>query len=233
MNSHTGRIVIPMHSLTTRSVRLCATVAILTFLFAASASGQLFQSFGIMGGPVLANQRWDYTSPLGFTDIEHHPLWGFDLGVSSELFSIPYITADVELHYIQKGRTITEMITEPANNEQGFIDLGKKDIRQRFSYLSVPLLVKFGIDLGSVKPFVSLGPSLEFLIDHPSSPVYDKFHKTEFDGTFALGTEISPGFLPAFSVEVRYIFGVTDSYQNDNLKVKTEALAFLLGFPLY
>jgi hypothetical protein len=111
----------------------------------------------------------------------------------------------------------------------GYADLGNEDIKYRFNYISVPILAKLRIDGPTLTPFVAAGPSFEYLTSFPSSDVYNKFNKTEFDLIFSAGVELPLGLTPKLSVECRYCLGLTNTYKNENVTVDNRILQFLFG----
>jgi hypothetical protein len=206
------------------------TMTALTLLITAScANSQSLFGFGVKGGLVRAEQTWEYTAWFA-ENSDKKSIWGVDLGVYTEIVSISDFSLQVELHYVQKGNTVTVLETALANNPQGFIDLGPRDIKSRFHYLSVPVLIKFSPEVQVVRPFLTVGPSLECLVSRPStSPTYDKYRSAELAATVSLGAEITFASIHTLSGEVRYVQGLTPSVESDAVTVKTSAVIFLLG----
>lgn len=213
-------------------IKLFAIASIFAVVLTSSASSQDLLPVGLKLGPVSAQQNWDFTPESGISNASTSSIWGADVGLTTDLLDAKLFILQIELHYVQKGRTITVIETVPANNPQGYIDIGQSDVKQRFNYLSIPLLVKLSTQFGASRPFISVGPSFEYLISHPSSPVYDQFRKTEISATVSVGGDFSTGFGLTISPEIRYVRGLTQSFKNGNVTVTTQAWAFLLGFRL-
>jgi hypothetical protein len=209
--------------------KLFSITALTLLIAASSANGQVLFGFGLKGGAVRAEQSWEYTPSWLAENSYKSSIWGFDIGAYTGLVSISDFTLQVEIHYTQKGKTTTVIETILADNPQGYIDLGPREIKSRFHYLSMPVLIKFSPDLWVVRPFIAAGPSLEYLVSHPQSPTYDQFNRAEIAGTISVGAELSLGFIHALSGEVRYTQELTNSFQNESVTVKTSTLAFLLG----
>lgn len=205
--------------------------AILFFMVldTSTSDAQILRTFGLNVGYVKAEQRWNYSPQTGLDASWISPIWGLDAGVFAEFFDFPNFSLVAAIHYIQKGRTLTLDAVAPANNEQGYIVLGEQEIKQRFEYISIPVLAKLRVDRTTLSPFLSVGPSIEYLISFPPSDVYSKFNKTEFALTFGAGFELSLGLVPKLLAECRYSLSLTDTYKNDFVTIDNRVLEFLLG----
>ncbi len=191
-----------------------------------SDAQQLIRAYGLQAGYVKAEQRWDYTQQSGLNASGIGPIWGFDAGAFAEFFHFPNFSLLTEVNYTQKGRTLTVMGTEIANNPQGYIDVGPQEIKQRFEYISIPVLAKLRIDVPTLAPFIAAGPSFEYLI---SSPYSDVFNKAEFGLMFSAGVEFFLGVTPKLLAECRYSLSLTNTYKNEFVTVDNRVLEFLLG----
>jgi len=197
-------------------------------LVAVSVQGQL-SSFGFKAGPVVAEQHWAYSPQSGITAVGISPIWGIDVGSFYEVLKTENFALQAEVHYVQKGRTVRVMVTVPANNPRGYIDLGFQNIKHRVTYLSFPVFARFYLNMGSFRPYIALGPSLEYLIIHPPSNVYEQFKKAEVAVLVCVGAEIDLGLLPRLLAEVKYTDSLTNSFHTENVTVTTRSLAFLVG----
>lgn len=196
------------------------------------ANSQLVRQFGLQAGAVLAEQQWRYTSAPTSTSTSGVPssrVWGLDAGAFLEFLNDPSISILTEVHYTQKGRTVTVMETVPANNQQGYIDLGLQDIKDRFHYITLSLLTKLRFEAGGLTPFVALGPSCEYLAWHESSAVRDRFNRSELAIAIAAGIELPLGSSQKLLAEIRYSPSVTNAYETDIVSVKNRAVQFLFG----
>jgi hypothetical protein len=190
---------------------------------------QLLKSYGLKVGFNNAEQNWSYSSQSGFDDTGIGPLWGFNFGVFVEPFSYQNFSLITEISYIQKGRTLTFNKIIRSADGQSYIDVGKNETKHRFDYLSIPILAKIKINGKVLTPFVTLGPSLEYLISYPSSDTYDNFNKTEIALKFSGGLEFSFGVGPIFLTEIRYCRSLTNAFKNEILTVDNRVLEFLFG----
>jgi hypothetical protein len=201
----------------------------IVILIVSSAPAQVFRAYGLKIGAVQAEQRWDYSPQSGVSASGIDPIWGLDAGVSVEFFRFPNFSVLTELHYVQRGRTVTAVATAPANNPQGYVDLGPVEVSHRLIYFGIPLLAKLRIEGEKVTPYVAFGPRVEYLASYPSLPVYDHFRKTEFSANVVAGFELSLGFIPTLMAEIAYTVSLTNAFRNELVTVKNRSLSYLVG----
>src|SRR5450759_2255703 len=168
----------------TRSIMRILLQSFFIALLASSISAQVVRSYGLKVGAVQAEQHWEYTPQSGLSNSGISPIWGIDAGVFIELFNFPMFSFLTEINYIEKGRTLTVLESIPANNEQGFIDLGLRDFKNRFIYISIPFLVKLRAENETVIPYFAAGIRFDHLVSYVSTNVSDQFHKNEIGGIF-------------------------------------------------
>jgi hypothetical protein len=201
----------------------------LLILMVSSTSAQVFKGYGLKIGAIHAEQRWEYSPRSGLSASGISPIWGLEAGISAEFFRFPNFSVMTELHYAQRGRSITAMATAPADNPQGYVDLGPVEVKHRFIYLGVPFLAKLRIDGGKVSPYVAFGPRIEYLAFYPSSPVYDSFRKTELSAYVLAGFELSLESIPTLTAEIGYETSLTNAFRNELVTVKNRSFSYLVG----
>lgn len=157
--------------------------------------------FGVRVGGVISKQDFDG----GNVTEDPESKFGADIGI---VCAIPigggFFMLQPELHWMQKGYKI-----EDAANGG--------NITSTLNYLELPLLarVNFG---GSVKLFVFAGPSIGYLLsgtyedDTQSLDVKDYLDDIEYSGHIGLGVGLG-----TFEVDLRYIAGLSDISDSDNL----------------
>lgn len=207
-------------------------IAIMIFLMSlciSTSNAQSIRAYGIKVGYVKAEQRWNYTPQSGLDGSWIKPIWGLAAGAFVEFFNDPNFSLLTEVHYLQKGRSLSVVTTERADNGLGFIEAGQQEVKQRFEYISIPVLARLCIDGQTLVPFVAAGPSFEYLTSYPASPTYDRFNKTELALVFSAGVELSVGITPKLLAECRYNLGLTNTYKNEFVAVDNRVLEFLLG----
>jgi opacity protein-like surface antigen len=208
-------------------MRLIFVVAA-SLAIASASSAQLFQSYGIKAGPVLAGQHWDYapSSPLAGLDIADQMRWGIDVGCFVEWFDHPTLSLLTEVHYVQRGFRDEYAVTSPTSPEI----IGTEVLTPRLDYLSMPLLLKARLDYASVSPYVLAGPRFDILLNkNPDNfdLIVDKFKK--YDWGLTLGGGIAFEAFPGYDIgaEFRYELSLQDIYRTDMLTVRNHSMQFL------
>ena len=164
-------------------------------------------------------------------------------------------TSDFKLGY-QVGAFVDYSITENlfAKAHLLFFTKGGKDVVELGSmktttssnpmYISLPVVVGFGFDLGGIKPFVNAGVYAAYAIGGKTttnvkgSPLgvadgetsldfFDKnTDKFDFGARFGAGLEFNQKFI----VELNYDLGLLDYASSDNAVMKNNALSLTLGY---
>jgi len=189
------------------------------------ADAQIVKGFGLKVGGAIANQDWDYAPPF---DLDSESRLGLDIAVFTEFLNAPFISILAEVHYLQKGFTISQEITtiESPNGTGEFWTQ-----TPRVDYVSFPILAKISLP-APFSPYVIGGPRLDIRIGQKGDgfdAVYDDLETFDLGATLGLGVE-SPR-LASFNLlaEIRYSPSLTDVFENDALKVKNESIEFLTG----
>jgi len=209
--------------------RLVITTSVLPLILLSFAGAQPIDGYGVKVGGVHGEQSWEYSSQSPFQGIDADPLWGVDASLFIQHSINTTFGIQAELRYVQRGRSITSMATEEADNPQGYADIGLVETHLRFHYLSVPLLFQFRLGSEKVVPYLDLGPRVEYLLSTPDSPVYGQFAKWEFGGTCAVGVEVSFGSPLHLLAEVSYDTNFTHSFTSQAVTVSNRSFSFLLG----
>lgn len=137
-----------------------------------------------------------------------------------------------ELHYIQKG--FTEKLLETTNaypeGTGRYITL-----KPRVDYLSLPLLARIRYNMGTVSPYILIGPRFDFLIwNDPKyvGSIFDKFKKNDIGISAGAGIEISTSTIQAVLFEFKYCPTFSKSYSSDMLTIKNQSFELLFGIKL-
>jgi hypothetical protein len=205
------------------------TVIVLCVLTSTTTHGQFVRGYGLKVGAVSATQTWDFKINVNFPAERR---WGIDAGAYVEVLDIPYVSLLGELHYIQKGFSMTLPVATPAQPE-GTGEYVTK--RPRVDYLSVPLLMKLRFDMGVVVPYFFGGPRLDiFIAKKPegTQAVLDKFKSTDVGVSLGAGLEVPLTIVSAALVEFRYSPSFNEAFSNNNLTVKNQSIELLLGVRL-
>jgi len=200
--------------------RIVGIVCLCVFI-STIARTQFIRGYGLKVGAVSATQTWDYKINVNFPTERR---WGIDVGAYVEILDIPYISLLGELHYIQKGFSITLPVTTLAQPGCTGEYVTK---RPRVDYLSVPLLVKLRLDMGMVVPYFFVGPRLDILIaKEPEGiqAVLDNFKNTDVGVSLGAGFEVPLTIISAALVEFRYSPSLNEAFSNNNLTVKNQSV---------
>jgi hypothetical protein len=194
-----------------------------------ATNAQFIRGYGLKIGAVSATQTWDYKTNTKFPADRR---WGVDAGGYIEVLNIPYISLLGELHYIQKGFSMTLPVTtisQPDGTGE-YITL-----KPRVDYLSVPVLAKLRFDLGKVFPYLLAGPRFDFLISkNPDGfqAVIDNFKNIDFGISLGAGFEVPLKFIKSVLAEFRYSPSFTEAYSGSSLTVKNQSFEILIGIRL-
>lgn len=203
-------------------VCLCVFISTITH-------AQFIRGYGLKVGAVSATQTWDYRINVNFPTERR---WGIDAGVYVEILDIPYVSLLGELHYTQKGFSVTLPVTTPAqpNGTGEYVTT-----RPRVDYLSIPLLVKLRLDMSLVTPYLFAGPRLDYLIakePEGTQAVLDNFKSTDVGVSLGAGLEVPLTIVSAALVEFRYSPSFNEAFSNNNLTVKNQSIELLVGVRL-
>jgi hypothetical protein len=208
--------------MTTRIIRIiCACVLVSTVTHA-----QFVRSCGLKVGAISAKQTWNYKINFHFPAESR---WGIDAGVFVEVFDLPYISVLGELHYIQKGFSITGPATIFAMPEGTGEYITEKP---RVDYLSIPLLAKLRFETAAVIPYFVAGARLDFLLGREPKWLFDNFRSIDVGASVGAGLEVPLKIVPSILVEFRYSPSFSEAFSSYHLTVKNESLELLMGVRL-
>ena len=137
--------------------------ASLVLLFSASLiHSQVFTGFGIKGGPLLANTKFNYkTSEF---DLETKNLLGFSAAAYGELKLADNINLVIDGGYEQRGYTFEIIRTDEFGTE-----IGRHDVRNRTNYISAGVTGKFLYKGRSTTPYLLAGLKSDFHLGYKGS----------------------------------------------------------------
>lgn len=167
--------------------------------------------FGIRGGVNFAS--------LNDTDLDAQSNVGFTAGF-----------------YLQYPIANSPIVIQPEvlYSQKGFeLEAGGNTGTANFSYLEVPVLVKFNYVLeGPLTPYVTAGPYVAFLLDS-SSEFNDQTVENDLENlkTVDFGVAVGAGFdYQRFNLGVRYSAGLTPVFEDDDLSAKNGVFSIVAGF---
>ena len=183
-------------------------------------------SFGVKGGPNVAT--------VGGADVSSivKSRTGFSAGGYLEL-SLPFLlTIQPEILYSTKGFIM----------EQDYSALGQSysyKSTNTYSYLEIPVLIKYSLPVPMIKPSLYVGPEIEVLLTAKSvfegtgSPTVDTDIKsivtsTDYGAVFGASTHILVA-----DVDVRYVLGLKSTDGVNQAKMYNRVWSVMLGIPLF
>ena len=187
--------------------------------------------FGVLVGTSVTTI--DNVVPLGVDEVadafKQKSRAGLQLGAYLQLPLAGSVSLQPELHYIQKGTKF----------ELSDVEIGTSEIGFKLAYVEVPVLLRFDLGSGNVRPFIVAGPSAalrasckvsfsfggfggdtdcddaesiddgEEVPGEPAEPIDDPFKKLDFGGIVGAGIQGSFGGR-AVSAQLRYSRGFTN-----------------------
>lgn len=183
------------------------------------AWSQAESKVGLRAGVVISKQDFQDGDP----DVNYKSKLGADIALVADFPIGNIFSISPEFHWMQKGAKV-----EDLNGPIG-------EVTKTFNYLEIPLLFKlnFGDPAGI---FIMAGPSFGYLLD--GSDKDDDGSTTDIDLDFykrgELGGHIGGGIgVGPVKVDVRYIFGLTNIWDNDGTEdVEISNSAFGAGVTL-
>ncbi|MGY5353910.1 porin family protein [Wenyingzhuangia sp. IMCC45467] len=180
---------------------LLSTIAICVISISSYAQDELYKksSVGIKGGYNLASAIID-----GDADVNNRH--GFHVGFYNEIYLHNNFAVQTELLYSQQGYKIET-------------DAG--DFTQKLDYLNLPIMFKGYLNKNF---YVETGPQVGVALSHKEEidADFDYFDSTEdfTPNDFDFGANIGTGFKTdsGLNIGVRYYFGLTDVYSEENQK---------------
>lgn len=183
-------------------------------------------------GPNLANAHGYDESAVTGTGQRLGNRMGMMVGVGLELPLLTDLTFRPELNYIEKGIGLSERGTLP-DFEAGAAASYEFDGSVRLSYIEIPLLVKYQVLPGSVRPNFMAGPSVGYMVGKGGSgtvragsgvnarsqvidiPINDQFI-SDWDFGFQAGAGVDLDMAPRMSmlVGLRYSRSFTNVTKN-------------------
>ena len=191
-------------------------------------SAQFIRGWGIKAGMTISNQTWDYSSSLDI-DFETEDKIGLNVGLFMEILDLPFFSIVTELNYIQKGMELAlPRTTADYPTANGFVNWDT-----RIDYLNIAAMAKVRLNYGIIKPYILVGPKIDYEIsksfsDINASDIEDQFDESRLGAKVGIGTEIN--LLPmTLLVEILYDADFNELYNKQNLKVSSNSFDLRIG----
>jgi hypothetical protein len=213
--------------------KLSVILLLAMIVYSNQSDAQLLKSYGIKAAITSASQSFTYSNPplSGFgPDVKRRI--GFGIALYAEWFNVPFISIISQMEYTQRGigEEIAITTTSPTPIRTEVRD-------KRLDYLSIPILAKASIPFGIITPYILIGPRVDILLGYHDefivgTSIYQDFKKTMFGGTVGAGLGLANLLPTTISVELRYNFDFSDSYDTSLLKVHNNAYDVWVGITL-
>jgi len=159
--------------------------------------------FGIRGGGIMSKTEFENSDD---PTADPESKIGADLAI---LCAIPigggFFMLQPELHWLQKGYKIEDINTGD-------------NVISTLNYLELPLLLRLNLG-GSIRVFAFAGPSVGYLLDGELNTSAESLDATEYLDQIEYNGHIGLGVgLGTFEIDVRYIAGLSDISDAENLE---------------
>jgi opacity protein-like surface antigen len=192
---------------------------------------QLLKSYGVKLGVTSAIYDWRASYP-GQVSPNVKKVNGWNFALHAEWFNNSYVTAVTQLEYSQKG---TGIAWNNGSSVVGDISTANELLEiDRVNYLSMPILLKIYPLQSYVSPYLILGPRFDFLLNkeiHSGFSVFNSLNKTVFGYSLGFGIESIPMSNIELSVELRYNYDISKSYnvETSGIVIYNKAVDLWLG----
>lgn len=206
-----------------KSLVLAAAVA-LGVTFAAEAQTL---SVGPRIGATFAKLSYSGDDADDYNDLMESKA-GLQLGAVANLMVNDLFSVQPELLYVSKGTKIEE---------------GSNSLKQKMSYLELPILAKVSFGTEQVQGFVTGGPTIGYWLSGKSKydldgdeetedyDFEDEDKRAELGASFGVGVAYKVG-AGAVNLDIRYGFGLSSIYDStdDDNKIKNRVLGVSLAY---
>lgn len=190
-------------------------VLICIVLFSTNYSSKAEVDLGVMFGANFANVNLESSD-----NIEPDNRTALAIGLFTNFQANEFLSLQITPMYIQKGS---------GGNDLQFSEFSA-------DYFEIPVLARGNFDLGTLKPYVLLGPSVGFQLSSEftsnGETVSEDLSKLDFSLQFGGGLELELEGLSLFG-QLTYAYGLSDLNNDGNLefvdKMYTRGIAIFVG----
>ena len=211
-------------------------IAFFTVFVARTASAQYFEGaigsttwIGVEGGLSLASETFDSVPQNSIPNLKTFGIFGIH---AEHWFSNHF---GVGLAVLYDGKGVEEDYSAAASNRDTFGTIYSGSDNFSMSYLEIPIILKYSLGNGTVRPYLFAGPSFGFLLSASESASgqlasvsniksFLKSSDLSIYGGIGLMDEIERG--PIISLEIGFASGVKDLFQSVPLRVTTDGHPF-------
>ena len=177
----------------------------LIFIIAGAVQAQMKMEFGLKGAVNMSNVTGDVEN--------NKMLLGFGGGIFARMMPSPQITIQPEVLYMMKGAKFDDYTNA--------LDMDITDAKMEFSYVEVPILVKYNIPTeGKIAPSLFAGPAVGFLMSAKKKgaedgvdydcDVKDYMKSIDFGVAVGGGIDVAMGEKGKLTFDARYTLGLSN-----------------------
>ncbi len=185
----------------------------------------MFVALALLAAPVVAHAQFGIKAGVAFGNISNKGVLPGDLkGRTGFAGGISLESAPALIGFGVEGLFSQEGLTSAATASS-----------LKLSYVSVPAYLRVMLPTPGIKPFAYLGPQVSFEVkcDNGSGDCGGDRKKTVFAGVIGAGVRFGGSTSTGFSVEGRYVYGLTDlnpSTVTSSDSYKTRTFLLLAGY---
>jgi hypothetical protein len=212
--------------------KLVISTTILLFILTGNSSAQLIRSYGVKVAFTSFSQAVVYGADKSgwWTGSKISSESGFDVAAYAEWLNFPFVSFLTQIEYDQRGARL-DYITPQVG--------AYSSTEGHLSYLSVPVMAKFTLPVGTLSPYIMAGPRMDFLLSYRDfqiepgpTPIYSNFKKTILGWSMGIGLDSGPLLPIKLLAEVRYDVDFITSYNDGNVYFHNNAVDVWLGVAL-
>lgn len=199
-------------------------------LLSVTIRAQIISGIGAEGGLNYAFQKWNYTTQMDFMkDMDQH----YNFGLFCQFLNMKYLNILINLDYDQKGGLDNKTIIADINSSGELVPGStKQGIWDQLDYICITPRIKGKIKLSRIEPFVSLGPSMDFMVNRKSAYLENMINNFQtIDISVSYGIGVGYYFnnnLQGFA-EFLHKPSLINIYSNPNLKIKNDLMKINVG----
>jgi hypothetical protein len=211
-----------------QTLHLAVLVSLVLLLaFPGTAGAGLIRKAGAKIAFSSAGQSYELTY---VPENETERRFGMGAALFLEWFDLPILSVVTQIEYLPRGMAQEFNLTGPDGPEV----IGTATVENRLDYLSLPILAKGRLDLGSVTPYALAGVRFDYLLGYESEGgvydiVYSAFDETTVGASVGAGVELNELLPFGLLVEARYNLDLEDAFSTDLLKVSNNAYDLWIG----
>jgi len=179
--------------------------------------------YGLKVATTYPNYDWRTQYPSQISP-QLGTLQGYNVALYAQWFDIGYLSVVTQLEYTQRGNSSSYPWEAPTLI---------RTQNNRVSYMSLPVFAKFNPLNIPVRPFILLGPRIDYLIDKQIEDVglsfYNHLKNWVLGYSIAVGLESNKFLGVNFSVEARFNRDITNTYHGGGIEIFNKAFDVWLG----